>query len=234
MNTAVTLLLFNGLFSRTTSVSQYQKGKASLDLNEARDDGVLGYSGISCTIFKQSAPRSGEITTQTPHHSTFTGRMLFLTPNQQCQSTEWHTRCMCIWCNCYVCDKVDPCRFGPPCSSHQILATPLFSKDHFAEQIICHISIHVLVKASSKSVVKFFGHIRLVLKVVRCTRKSHIVCRAGRVYVMLQCPSVCLSQLGPQQQTGGCRFAVLGPAGRRYRSIVPRWSACIGSWTQTR
>jgi len=28
------------------------------------------------------------ITTPTPHHSTFTGRMLFLTSNQQCQSTE--------------------------------------------------------------------------------------------------------------------------------------------------
>jgi len=26
--------------------------------------------------------------TPTPHHSIFTGRMLFLTPNQQCQSTE--------------------------------------------------------------------------------------------------------------------------------------------------
>ena len=33
---------FNGLFSRTTCVSQYQKGKTSLNLNEARDDGVLG------------------------------------------------------------------------------------------------------------------------------------------------------------------------------------------------
>ena len=34
---------FNGLFSRTTWVSWYhQKGKTSLDLNEARDDGVLG------------------------------------------------------------------------------------------------------------------------------------------------------------------------------------------------
>ena len=32
---------FNGLFSRTTSVSRYQKGKTNLDLNEARDDGVL-------------------------------------------------------------------------------------------------------------------------------------------------------------------------------------------------
>ena len=33
---------FNGLFSRTSWVSQYQKGKTSLDLNEPRDDGVLG------------------------------------------------------------------------------------------------------------------------------------------------------------------------------------------------
>ena len=32
------LHLFNGLFSRTTWVSQYQKGKTNLDLNEARDD----------------------------------------------------------------------------------------------------------------------------------------------------------------------------------------------------
>ena len=29
-------------FSRTTLVSQYQKGETSLDLNESRDDGVLG------------------------------------------------------------------------------------------------------------------------------------------------------------------------------------------------
>ena len=36
---------FNGLVSRTTRVSRYQKGKTSLDLNEARDDGVLGCSG---------------------------------------------------------------------------------------------------------------------------------------------------------------------------------------------
>jgi len=31
---------FNGLFSRTTLLSRYQKGKTSLYLNEARDDGV--------------------------------------------------------------------------------------------------------------------------------------------------------------------------------------------------
>ena len=60
---------FNGLFSRTTWVRRYQKGKTSLDLNEARDDGVLGCSGISWTIGKQSAPHSRQITTPTPHHT---------------------------------------------------------------------------------------------------------------------------------------------------------------------
>jgi len=34
---------FNGLFSRTTWISQYQKGSTSLDLYEAKDDGVLGW-----------------------------------------------------------------------------------------------------------------------------------------------------------------------------------------------
>jgi len=48
----VTLLLlllhpFNGLFSRTTWVSRYQKGKTSLDLNEARDDRVFGMAVAS-------------------------------------------------------------------------------------------------------------------------------------------------------------------------------------------
>jgi len=36
----------------------------------------------------QSGSKWGEIITPTPHHSIFTGRMLFLTPHQQCQSTE--------------------------------------------------------------------------------------------------------------------------------------------------
>ena len=44
-------------------------------------------SGISWAICK-SAPRSSQITTPAPHRSVFTGRMPFLPPNQQCQSTE--------------------------------------------------------------------------------------------------------------------------------------------------
>ena len=66
---------FNSLFSRTAWVSWYQKGKTSLDLNEARDDGVLACGGISWTICKRSAPRSRQITTPTPHHSIFTSWM---------------------------------------------------------------------------------------------------------------------------------------------------------------
>jgi len=76
---------FNGLFSRTTWVSQYQKGKTSLALNKARDNGGLECNGISWTICKQSAPCSRQKTTTL---SFFTGWMLFLTPNQQRQSTE--------------------------------------------------------------------------------------------------------------------------------------------------
>jgi len=34
------------------------------------------------------APHSRQITTSTPHHSIFTGQMLFPMPNQQCQSNE--------------------------------------------------------------------------------------------------------------------------------------------------
>ena len=53
-NQSKVLLLhsFNGPFSKTTWVSRYRKNKTSLDLNEARDDGVCGCSGISWTIMQ--------------------------------------------------------------------------------------------------------------------------------------------------------------------------------------
>ena len=44
-------------------------------------------SGIGWAVCK-SAPHSREITMPAPHHSVFTGRMPFLLPNQQRQSTE--------------------------------------------------------------------------------------------------------------------------------------------------
>jgi len=43
LTAALLLYTFNGLFSRITWASRYQKGKTSLILNEARDDGVLGW-----------------------------------------------------------------------------------------------------------------------------------------------------------------------------------------------
>jgi len=46
---------------------------------------------ISWTICKQSAARSRQTTTSAPHHSIFTGQMLFLTPNKRCLSTEGYT-----------------------------------------------------------------------------------------------------------------------------------------------
>jgi len=75
---------FNGPFSGTTRVSWYQKGKTSLDFTEARDSGwlwhQLGHMQV-CTSLQADN-----------HASTppliFTGRMPFLPPNQQRQSTE--------------------------------------------------------------------------------------------------------------------------------------------------
>jgi len=75
---------FNGSLSRTTRVSRYQKGKTNLDFTEARDSEWQWHQLGMC----KSTPRSRQITTPVPHHSVFTGRMPFLPPNQQRQSTE--------------------------------------------------------------------------------------------------------------------------------------------------
>jgi len=70
--------------SGTTRVSRYQEGKTNLDFTEATDSEWQWHQlGTS-----KSAPRSRQITMPTPHHYFFTGRMPFLSPNQQRQSTE--------------------------------------------------------------------------------------------------------------------------------------------------
>jgi len=62
-------------------VSQYQKGKTNLDFTEARDSEwqwhQLGHMQVQTTNRASSPPLSF-----------FTGRMPFLSPNQQRQSTE--------------------------------------------------------------------------------------------------------------------------------------------------
>ena len=68
----------------TTRVSRYQKGKTNLDFTEARDSEWQWHQLGVC----KSVPRSRQTTTPAPHHCFFTGRMPFLPPNQQRQSTE--------------------------------------------------------------------------------------------------------------------------------------------------
>jgi len=76
---------FNGPLSGTAQVSRYQKGKTNLDFTEARDSEwrwhQLGRMQVCTSIQTDNH-------TSTPLLSFFTGRMPFLPPNQQCQSTE--------------------------------------------------------------------------------------------------------------------------------------------------
>jgi len=76
---------FNDPFSGTTQVSRYQEGKTNLDFTEARDSEwqwhQLGCMQV-CTSLQTDNHASN------PSLSFFTGRMPFLPPNQQCQSTE--------------------------------------------------------------------------------------------------------------------------------------------------
>ena len=81
------LLPFNSLYSKTTWVSRHQKGKTSLDLNEARDGGVLGWQW-------HQLDRMQTICTslQTDNHNTSSLNFYRLDalpgrPSQQCQST---------------------------------------------------------------------------------------------------------------------------------------------------
>jgi len=55
---------FNGPFSRTTRVSQYQKGKTNLDFTKARESECNGISWAIC----KSAPCSRQTTTPAHHH----------------------------------------------------------------------------------------------------------------------------------------------------------------------
>jgi len=77
---------FNSPLSGTTQVSRYRKGKTNLDFTAARDSErqwyQLGHMQV-CTSFQT------DIAMLALHHSSFfTGRMPFLPPSQQCQSTE--------------------------------------------------------------------------------------------------------------------------------------------------
>jgi len=58
----------NNLFSRTTWVSWHQKGKTSLDFNEARDDGM---EVASAGLYANQLHGSRQTTMPAPRHSIF-------------------------------------------------------------------------------------------------------------------------------------------------------------------
>jgi len=70
-------------------MSRYQKSKTNLDFTEARDSEwqwhQLGHMQVCTSLHTDNH-------TSTPPLSFFTGRMPFQLPNQQCQSTEGHTK----------------------------------------------------------------------------------------------------------------------------------------------
>ena len=89
MTLILTTTPVSGLFSRTTWVSQYQKGKTSLDLNETRDGGVLGWQWHQLDHMQTictSLQTDNHINTSSLNF--FEGQILFVMSNQQCQSTE--------------------------------------------------------------------------------------------------------------------------------------------------
>jgi len=74
---------FNGRLSGTTRVSRYQKGKTNMDFTEATGSEwqwhQLGHMQVCTSLQTDNHANT--------HHSVFTGRMPFLPPNQQRQST---------------------------------------------------------------------------------------------------------------------------------------------------
>ena len=76
---------FNGPFSSTTRVGRYQKGKINLDFTEARDSEwqwhQLGFKQVCISLQTDNHASTSPL-------SFFLGRMPFLLPNQQPQSTE--------------------------------------------------------------------------------------------------------------------------------------------------
>ena len=79
---------FNGPLSGTTRVSRYQKGKTNLDFTGARDSEWQWHQHLA----PDRQPR------QHPTTRFFTGRMPFLPPNQQRQSTEGTIpACPCVY-----------------------------------------------------------------------------------------------------------------------------------------
>jgi len=93
-------------------VSQYQKGKTNLDFTTARDSkwqwNPLGHMQL-CTLLQTDNHA------RTPPLSFFTGRMPFLLPNQQCQSTEGNHKITASKMSPYL-----PCKMQNSCNTEYL------------------------------------------------------------------------------------------------------------------
>ena len=74
---------FNGLFSMSAWVSWYQKGKTNLALNEARDDGVLGWQWHQLDHMQKICT-----SLQTDNHTNISSLNFYRPDVQQCQSAD--------------------------------------------------------------------------------------------------------------------------------------------------
>jgi len=109
------LHLFSGLFFRTTWVRWHQKGKPFLILLEQE---MMGWHWHELDFMQIFAPHCRQITMPVPYYSIFTGRVPFLPPSQQNQSTEgfciirphrsttYVNAAYCYWPSSVVCRSV--------------------------------------------------------------------------------------------------------------------------------
>ena len=98
LRTHTLVLRLSWILSGTTVVSRYQEGQTSLDLLEQE---IVSSNGICWAICKSLALVFRQITMPSRHHSVFASRMLFVTPDWQCQSIEgsrgWWWQSDMIW-----------------------------------------------------------------------------------------------------------------------------------------
>ena len=98
---------------------------------------------ISWTMWKQSALCCRQIATATPHNSVFTGQMLFLTPSQQCQSSEVTVTWAMVSANQFFeCWLHLVVRVNCLSGVHQSVCLVYYTDLNAVGQIILHISIY--------------------------------------------------------------------------------------------
>ena len=118
---------------------------------------------------KQSAPRSRQITMPAPFHSIFTGFMLFLTPNQQCQSTQGNSVCHIKLVACVS----EPCRMH--CMVYLQVASRALDVPvdfiHISDTASNLVANAVLTAASCSS--QLFGGAVLVSRVLSLYHRHH-------------------------------------------------------------